>query len=89
MFGAPELFFITYSPIQIVVIAPKVISKGKEKDGGEGNSDKPRAHWTMSNEKLFLELALEENVKGNQPGRAYDAVERKDSVRAFEEMTCL
>lgn len=37
---------------------PKLVSKGKEKDGGEGKVDKLKAHWTTSNKKLFMDLAL-------------------------------
>lgn len=39
-------------------MAPKVISKGKEKDGKEGQSDRPKANWTTSNKKLFLDLEM-------------------------------
>lgn len=42
-------------------MAPKVISKGKERDRGKGKSDRPKANWMKSNKKLFLDLAIEEN----------------------------
>lgn len=31
----------------------KIISKGNDKDVGEGKSEKLKAHWTTSNKKLF------------------------------------
>lgn len=49
-----------------VVMAAKLIPKGKEKDRGEGKP-KSNAHWMASNKKLFMDLALKEKVKGNRP----------------------
>lgn len=47
-------------------MAAKLIPKGKEKDRVEGKP-KSNAHWMASNKKLFMDLALEEKVKGNRP----------------------
>lgn len=51
-------------------MALEVISKGKETDVGEGKSDRPKARWTF-NKRLFLDLTLEEKLKGNQPGKSF------------------
>lgn len=47
-----------YLPTRAAVMAPKLVSKGKEKDGGEGKVDKLKAYWGTSNKKLFMDLAL-------------------------------
>lgn len=54
-------------------MAPKVNLKGKSQLG-EVKIEKPKAHWTQSNKKLFLDLALKEKHKGNRPGKAFNAV---------------
>lgn len=64
----------TIYPNRTVIMAPKVISKGKEKDGEEGKSDRPKVNWTTSNKKLFLDLTIEKKVKGNRLGKAFNVV---------------
>lgn len=34
-------------------------SKGKDKYVGVDKYEKPKAHWTMSNKRLFLDLSLD------------------------------
>lgn len=48
------------SVAQPAIMALKVIPKGKDKDMGEGKSEKAKAHCTLCNKKLFLDLAVEE-----------------------------
>lgn len=43
----------------------QIIPKEKDKGMGESKSEKPRVHWTLSNKKLFLDLALGKKHKGN------------------------
>lgn len=68
-------------------MAPKVISKGKEKGGGrgEGKSDRTKANRATSNKKLFLDLALEEKVKGNRLGKAFNAMGWENITKSFNE----
>lgn len=70
-------------------MAPKVIPKGKDKDMGEGKSEKPKVHWTSSNKKLFLDLTLKETFKGNWPGKAFNALGWESILKAFNERTSL
>lgn len=41
-------------------MAPKISSMGKDKDVGDSETKKYKAHCTMSNKKLFIDLALEQ-----------------------------
>lgn len=50
---------------------------------GEGKCDKVKLHWTMSNKKLFLDLMIEENLKGNQPCKGLNGVKRENIVKTF------
>lgn len=43
----------------------------------------------ISNKKLFLDLAIEEKVKGNRPGEAFNAMGWKNIVKSFNEKTGL
>lgn len=54
------MILIPHFPIRTVIMTMKVIPKGKENDGGEGKSDRPKAHWSSANKKVFLDLTLEE-----------------------------
>lgn len=83
----PIALLIPYISIQTVVMAPKVISKGKEKGGGrgEGKSDRTKANRATSNKKLFLDLALEEKVKGNRLGKAFNAMGWENITKSFNE----
>lgn len=49
------------------------MSRGKDKDVGEDKWDKQKAHWTIANKKLFLNLALQEKLKRNRPRKAFNA----------------
>lgn len=55
------------------IMAPKLISKGKDKDIGEGKQRNRRhiGRWPTN----FLDVAFEEKSKGNRPGKAFNAVE--------------
>lgn len=66
-------------------MAPKLISKGKEKDKGEGKSDRPKANWTTTNKKVFLDLFIEEKVKENWLGKAFNPMVWKNIVKSFNE----
>lgn len=70
-------------------MAPNVISKGGEKNRGEGKSNRPNAHWTTANKKFFLDLALEEKVKGNRPSKDFNAIRWENIIKSFNEKTCL
>lgn len=64
----------------------EIMSREKDKDVGEGKSDKPKAHWTIVNKKFFLYLTLEEKLKGNRPSKAFNVVGRE---KTFNEKTRL
>lgn len=55
----------------------KINVRGKDKDIGEVKSEKPNAHWTIMDKKLFLDLALEQKHKGNQSGEAFNELDRR------------
>lgn len=67
----------------------QIIPKEKDKGMGESKSEKPRVHWTLSNKKLFLDLALGEKHKGNWPDKAFNAIGWKNIIKAFNERTDL
>lgn len=68
-------------------MAPKLISKGKEKDGEECKSDRLKANWTIADKKLFLNLVIKEKVKGNRPRKAFNAVGCENIVKSFNGKT--
>lgn len=55
-------------------MAPKLSGRGEVNDVDEVKSEKLKAHWTTANMKLFLDLTIEEKQKGNQSGKAFNAV---------------
>lgn len=69
-------------------MAPKVNRKGKS-ELVEVKLEKPKAYWTQSNKKLFLDLALEEKHMGNRPGKAFNVVGWENIVKAFNKRTSL
>lgn len=52
----------------------KLSVRGRDKDVFEVKSEKPKAHQTTANKKLFLHLALEEKRKGNRSGKAFNTI---------------
>lgn len=68
-------------------MAPKLSARGKVKDLGEVKFEKPKAHWTTANKKLFLDLAVEEKHKGNRPGKAFNAVGWENIIKEFNAKT--
>lgn len=75
-----------YFPIQLQ-LWHKIMSKGKDKDVGEGKSEKPKSHQTVTNKKLYLDLVFEEKLKGNRPGKGFNAIGWENIVKTFNEKT--
>lgn len=78
-----QLFFDAYMemvvpeisnfPWKIIVIAPTINRKGKDKDVGESMSNKKGA-LLMYNKKLFFDLELKQKQRDNRPRKAFNAV---------------
>lgn len=70
-------------------MASKVNNKGHDKGIVDSKSDKEKAHWTLSNKKLFIDLALEQKQEGNRPSKIFNALRWENIMRAFNEKTDL
>lgn len=69
-------------------MAPR-ISKEKDKGVWDSSSEKHKAHLTMSNKMMFVNLVLEQRRLGNRPGEAFTSVGWDNISKAFNKKTCL
>lgn len=69
------------------IYGSKISFIAKDKDVGKVKIEKPKAHWTIANKKLFLNLVLEQKQKGNRPDKAFNAVGWENIVKEFNTKT--
>lgn len=70
-------------------MAPKISSKGNDKDVGDSKIEKKKAYWKMSNKKLFIGLVLKQTRLGNRPGKVFTVLWWDNIAKAFSEKASL
>lgn len=64
-------------------MASKINMKGNDKGIVDSQSDKQKAHWTLSIKKLFIDLDLEQKQEGNRLSKVFNALRWENIMRAL------
>lgn len=79
--------FILIPIVSLAVMEPKVSNKENDKDVQDSKTEKQKGHWTISNKKLFIDLAIEQRHLGNRPGNLFTALGWENIPKAFNKGT--